>query len=387
MTPPVKPEQQKTAPYVDPVKEMTVLPPAMERQFQAWAKRNKITDVDDPASRYDYRGFFATRGPVPIRFGVDHFPDTYKQHGHPTFSIESQYSKGPKDGGRWDGEKFIPGPPPDSGAVFHLLMGLDGKPESKPKSAPSIVDAIRAYVQQLGEASHRVTSPGTASQMAAIRAVGLTPAPSQTAGPPGRPANSSLFDTAPQMSLHDLLGSAFADTLRAIAGTPSVTQLGNTGFRDAIGRYSGSPETADTLTLRPDALNRDAWAETPPGMDRSGTRVPEYILAHEMGHRYDAAHKFNTPVDSVRAANGAPTEGYASKGRGEHTAEAFANAIDFLRTTAQSRDGRSIADYERSVPGTVALVRSLLDLPIFAHHPINIANRMAAKPDATRVRR
>lgn len=38
-----------------------------------------------------------------------HWPDTFKQHGHPTFSVESQYSKGPNDGGRWNGDVYVPG--------------------------------------------------------------------------------------------------------------------------------------------------------------------------------------------------------------------------------------------------------------------------------------
>lgn len=94
--------------YIDPQREVTVLPPLTEQLFQQWAKKNKITDVDDPDSHYDYRGFWLEHGDAPVRFGVDHFPDTFKQHGHPTFSVESQYSNGPRDGGRWIGEKFIP---------------------------------------------------------------------------------------------------------------------------------------------------------------------------------------------------------------------------------------------------------------------------------------
>jgi hypothetical protein len=88
--------------------EQTVLTPAEEAQFQRWARTNRITDVDDPRSRYDYRGYWKEHGDAPMRFGVDHFTDTYKQHGHPTFSQESQYSAGPFDGGRWLGESFVP---------------------------------------------------------------------------------------------------------------------------------------------------------------------------------------------------------------------------------------------------------------------------------------
>jgi len=88
--------------------EVTRLAPAEESAFQTWAKANRITDVDHPDSRYDYRGYWKEHGNTPIKFGEDHFTDTYKQHGHPTFSQESQYSAGPADGGRWVGEQYVP---------------------------------------------------------------------------------------------------------------------------------------------------------------------------------------------------------------------------------------------------------------------------------------
>jgi hypothetical protein len=88
--------------------ETTSLTPSEETRFQSWARSNKITDVDKPNSFYDYRGYWKEHGDQPVKFGVDHFPDTYKQHGHPTFSVESKYSKGPSDGGHWQGDQFIP---------------------------------------------------------------------------------------------------------------------------------------------------------------------------------------------------------------------------------------------------------------------------------------
>lgn len=89
--------------------EQTPLTPDEERAFQTWARANGIQDVDRPGSRYDYRGFWkATQGAPHPPGSEQHFPDTFKQHGHPTFSQESQYSAGPWDGGRWAGEQFVP---------------------------------------------------------------------------------------------------------------------------------------------------------------------------------------------------------------------------------------------------------------------------------------
>ena len=91
------------------MQEVTRLAQPEELAFRAWAQKNGITDVDTPGSFYDYRGYWKAHGDVPVRFGVDHFPDTFKQHGHPTFSNESQYSAGPADGGRWaSGTDYVP---------------------------------------------------------------------------------------------------------------------------------------------------------------------------------------------------------------------------------------------------------------------------------------
>lgn len=97
--------------------ETTALPPREEAAFQMWALQNGIRDVDHPESRYDYRGYWkdiAARGGDATKMYDDglHFPDTYKQHGHPSFSVESQYSRGLDDGGQWLGETLIPPPVP-----------------------------------------------------------------------------------------------------------------------------------------------------------------------------------------------------------------------------------------------------------------------------------
>jgi predicted RNA methylase len=107
---PVKPasfEDDLASIALSPAPETTVLTPEEERQFQQWGRKNQIVDLNDPRSFYDYRGYWKEKGETPIRFGVDHFTDTYKQHGHPTFSRESKYSWGPGDGGTWEGETFV----------------------------------------------------------------------------------------------------------------------------------------------------------------------------------------------------------------------------------------------------------------------------------------
>lgn len=95
-------------------RETTPLTPHEEVQFRLWAVANGLQDVDHPDSHYDYRGFWKQTQGAPHPPGSQlHFPDTFKQHGHPSFSVESQYSRGPQDGGQWLGDSLM-GPPVSS---------------------------------------------------------------------------------------------------------------------------------------------------------------------------------------------------------------------------------------------------------------------------------
>ena len=114
--------------------ETTPLSPGEERLFRAWAKAQGVRDLDHPASRYDYRGYWkhvVSKGEkgtqIDPKDGARHFPDTFKQHGHPLFSAESQYSRGLSDGGRWLPGDVLVGPP----AASHM------------RPAPGSVDLYR----------------------------------------------------------------------------------------------------------------------------------------------------------------------------------------------------------------------------------------------------
>lgn len=99
--------------------EITRLSPEDEKRFQRWIAANRIPDLDHPDSHYDYRGYWKKYGDKPVRFGVDHFTDEYKQHGHPTFSVESNYSRGLQDGGQWIDNTLVAPPMPS-----HVQSGL-----------------------------------------------------------------------------------------------------------------------------------------------------------------------------------------------------------------------------------------------------------------------
>lgn len=95
--------------------ETTILAPQDEILYQKWLQKSHIMDASEPDSHYDYRGLFkALHGsPVPTT-SERHFSDQFKQHGHTTFSNESQYSSGPSDGGSWRDDTFIPSTPMES---------------------------------------------------------------------------------------------------------------------------------------------------------------------------------------------------------------------------------------------------------------------------------
>jgi hypothetical protein len=141
---------QAPAPTPSTPPETTALAPDQEAAFQQWAQASGIGDVDHPDSHYDYRGLFLAVHGQPIPMSADrHFPDTFKQHGHPTFSVESQYSTGPYDGGTWNGEEFVPPP----------VMARSRTGALYPQGPPSqgVGDVIGALAQPVGAALGVVT--------------------------------------------------------------------------------------------------------------------------------------------------------------------------------------------------------------------------------------
>lgn len=89
----------------DPV---TQLSPLEQQMFQKWVEANNIQDLDHPDSHYDYRGFWKAN-PNFVHGEGQHFVDTFKTPGHPTFSNESEYATPQNFGGRWaEGDTYIP---------------------------------------------------------------------------------------------------------------------------------------------------------------------------------------------------------------------------------------------------------------------------------------
>lgn len=83
---------------------------AKDTVFQKWYKQNTLEGKNNipfsPNLDYDYYSYF--RNGEYKNYQGGHFPDTYKQINHPTFSEESIYSVPGHMGGSWQGDKFIP---------------------------------------------------------------------------------------------------------------------------------------------------------------------------------------------------------------------------------------------------------------------------------------
>jgi hypothetical protein len=86
---------------------MPRLSPLQEVLFERWASKNAPNDLNNPEAHYDLRGFWL-QNPDFQREKDQHLTDEFKLPGHPTFSRESAYSKGPNDGGMWQNDQYVP---------------------------------------------------------------------------------------------------------------------------------------------------------------------------------------------------------------------------------------------------------------------------------------
>lgn len=95
---------------------ITILPDDDEAKFQEWYQRyalnhNLNPNPDAREHYYDYRGYWDANRVNPdleLSLSGDHFPDTWKTPGHPTFSVDSVYAKyAPEIAGRWENGQYI----------------------------------------------------------------------------------------------------------------------------------------------------------------------------------------------------------------------------------------------------------------------------------------
>lgn len=215
-----------------------------------------------------------------------------------------------------------------------------------------------------------------------------------------------LQSYSPQGLAPDTLASpgAFADSLHTLYGHPVQyvplredapdSVLGETWRSDGIGFMSLRPSAiAQSLNTR-DArasLGTPTWDEQ---------EEPRWIVTHEYGH-LDRGTPPRSPI--ARAYwSAAAREISGGIARGEHRgdqrlrdveeayAEAYANAFDFLQTTAGAPKNRAsvealrtaLAQRDRDIPGTAGIVRRLLLHPLYGKHPRKLELELLFGPPA-----
>jgi len=196
----------------------------------------------------------------------------------------------------------------------------------------------------------------------------------ETADPGGLPGilTGLLFDPVLSNPVHgiatpttatgvvrQLTHSAYADTLYALFGKPArpVGLVGSRGVR--MGDLAEYVRPRDSVALDPvHIVSQDQL---------------RHAFAHEMAHRWEQHEmgRVDSILGNVLAVGDPERYGYGSKA--EHRAEAIAFAVHFLQSTMAegSPDDLDLLEhYEFLVPGTRAMVRYLIRLPPYQHHPL-----------------
>jgi hypothetical protein len=155
--------------------------------------------------------------------------------------------------------------------------------------------------------------------------------------------------------------SSYADSLYSLFGRPR-RPIGLIGRR---GRLAG--RLGEYVTSR-DSLALD------PGRMTNLTQL-RHALAHELGHRWQAHSQgqLATLWSGVMSIRDPKRYGYGDVS--EHQAEAIAFAINFLQTTATSRNDPAssltlLDHYELLVPGTRTMARYFSLQPLYRNHPL-----------------
>lgn len=172
--------------------------------------------------------------------------------------------------------------------------------------------------------------------------------------------------------------SSYMDTLRAVSGGKDTKVIRNKLSDALLGvlKADGAYQPAFNTVLMPSVV--DPYGD-------------EEVLAHEMGHRRQmGSNPFKSAGAMYDAPNSAPErpieraafdkiDPYYKTSPSEGYAQAFKTAVQILRNTAnpsspilQDDKIRSgIGEAESVYPGVGSIIRSLLNEPIYAKHPLH----------------
>lgn len=213
--------------------------------------------------------------------------------------------------------------------------------------------------------------PAGARVLACITCLTCASPPGSRISPVPHPATSGQLGTSSPHLPALGVSPGLLDTLIAIAGAPRALEI--VSMADTLlAMYHNTQDSIAVSTVVP------ASPRHKPGSRADArTRIsPDWVISHEFGHRYDF-HREHRPcrrwAPDVTRVTGANY--YANTNRQERFAEAFANAIDYLRYTAVlgTHDIESLVQREYYVPGTFDVVRVLLRHRIYRGHPLSDA--------------
>lgn len=314
--------------------EITTLSPTEEQAYRTWLAANRtapgIANADSPAAHYDMRGFFADKQALAQWKPGEHFPDTYKQHGHPTFSVESKYSAGPNDGGSWNGDTFVPQTP--------APVKRDYAKEA---------DEIR----QAAPAPRQDTGRDYAAEAAEIR----NAAP-QPAAPPG-PVSRFLSDATAGLNPLNIIKGLSSQAARPIFGgsIPIVSRIpfvGSEAERIAKVWQQDSGSGPADATLR----TIESVPVVGPSLIKIGQRVNEGNYAGALGTSANLAATAAAPevIGGALTLAGKAATGVGRFGVGMQLRPMITNEARAMTGQAGEAADRAILDTaarERTLPG------------------------------------
>jgi hypothetical protein len=243
-----------------------------------------LLDVNSPDAHYDYRGAFLAGANPADGSGpqAGHWPDTFKQHGHPTFSVESQYSRGPSDGGHWLGDLFLPHEPraASDATATEGLLGRFRKIGPPPQGPPTQGIEYKPFADSLQTAlGVKPTTTRLLGKDSPERILGLTTYNN---------LKTPDIAVAPQLEGDDLQRT-YAHELGHLATTARASDDAGQGRLADLQRLS-PPASQRTRELIPELIARgwEKWSGRPGNYDIATNAMPASQQALVTPQRVDS---------------------------------------------------------------------------------------------------
>lgn len=257
-------------------------------------------------------------------------------------------------------EGYGPAPITTQGSPRGILNGLDRLEEAladQERAVPQLPGAVA-----LGDSAVRLAVPAPRADTTEVGDVFTVP---ESASPE---AHAGVIP--------GLAHSSYADSLRLVLGWPAP------GLESGLavdGQHADEPDGRRIVGGYVPA--RDQLVLDPTVTQARSLRLG---LAHELMHRAQAIVGADIGPWWAAHVPQLPAEGsYARNNVLDHQAEAAAGAVEWLAVTARPPEADTAAarrsrvahalrlqTLERTVPGTILMVRTLLSHPLYARHPL-----------------